>query len=557
VDFTPLRILRNLGRTRQIVAVLLNHGFGDVVDRLGLTRTYHRWRRWLFRHPTTPTQQTTSRPERVRRVLEDLGPTFVKFGQVMSTRPDLIPRPFLRELERLQERVPPFPGAQARAIVEEEFGQSISSLFAEFSTEPIAAGSLGQVHEARLDDGTRVAVKIRRPGAVRDIERDLSLLDQLAVLLVRNFPETEVFDPVGLVGQFARSIRRELQFSREGRTMDEFRRRFANDATLVIPQVYWDRTSDAVLTIDFVDGCRINDRAGLAARGLSPEDLAKHGAKVFLKMVFELGLFHGDPHPGNLRVLPDGVIGLLDYGLVGRLEPDKRDQLVDLLAAVARGDVRSVVMVLREIGRPFRPLDENQLSADVRDFLESFYGLPLERIAIGQLLGDFVAILTTHGIRYPADLMLLIRAIVTLEGVGRDLDPGFNLARMLQPFVEARIRARYRPDEMGAKMWREAETFGRVAYRIPGHVERILDKLASDTLHVQFEHQNLERLITEVDKAGNRLVIGLVMSALIVSSAMVLRTGGDATWWVTVPAFLLSSLLGVWLIYGVFRSGRL
>lgn len=499
-----------------------------------------------------------SRAERVRHVLEDLGPTFIKFGQVMSTRPDLIPPAFLAELERLQEHVPPFPSEEARAILEEELGGPVDELFREFSTEPIAAGSLGQVHTAKLLDGTKVAVKIRRPHVVRDIERDLSLMAELAALIERNFPEMEVFDPVGLVSQFARSIRREVVFTREAKTIDEFRRLFRDDATLFVPVVYWELTTEAVLTMSYVDGCRINDLPALAERNLSPTGIAANGARIFMKMAFELGLFHGDPHPGNIRILDDGVIGLIDYGMVGRLEQEKREQLMDLLVAVTRGSVPGTVNTLLEVGKPFRPVDTSQLLADVRDFIDGFYGLPLERIDIGRLLTEFVAILTTHGIRYPADLMLLIRAIVTLEGVGREIDPAFNLAVHLQPFVEQQMRQRYSPERLGEKLASEAKAMVGIMSSLPRHVDRILQKLANDHLHVQFEHRNLDRLINEVDRAGNRLVIGLVLSAIILSSALVLRTTAqDQVWWLSIPAFVLSSLLGIWLIYGVFRSGRL
>lgn len=556
VDFTPLRILRNLGRTRQIASVLLNHGFNDVADRLGIVRTFERWRRWLFRRSAVPWRMM-SRAERVRHVLEDLGPTFIKFGQVMSTRPDLIPAAFINELEKLQEHVPPFPSKDARAIIEEEFGQPVEELFREFSAEPVAAGSLGQVHTALLPDGTKVAVKIRRPFVVREVERDLSLMMELAALLERNFPEMEVFDPVGLVQQFARSIRREVIFTREAKTIDEFRRLFHNDATLFVPVVYWDLTTEAVLTMSFVDGCRITDLDALRERGLSPAGIAANGARIFMKMSFELGVFHGDPHPGNMRILDNGVIGLIDYGMVGRLEPEKREQLTDLLVAVTRGSVSDGVKTLLEVGKPFRTVDTGQLTADVRDFIDGSYGLPLDRIDIGRLLTEFVGILTTHGIRYPADLMLLIRAIVTLEGVGREIDPGFNLALHLQPFIEQQIRQRYTPERLRERVYAEARTMAGIVGALPRHVDRILQKLADDHLHVQFEHRNLDRLINEVDRAGNRLVIGLVLSALIVSSALVLRTTNNEVWWLSIPAFVLSSLLGIWLIYGVFRSGRL
>ncbi|MFM7158907.1 MAG: ABC1 kinase family protein, partial [Planctomycetaceae bacterium] len=323
---SPLRLLRNLGRTREIVLVLLNHGFGDLVERLGLLRYLRWWNRVVLRRGEGPPSVTA--PERIRLVLEELGPTFVKFGQMASTRPDLVPAGVIAQLRRLQERVAAFSSAEAVAIVESELGGAVDQLFSRFDRTPLAAGSLGQVHRARLPDGTEVAVKIRRPNAPRDVERDLALMAELAGLIEAHIPEADVFDPQGLVQQFARSIRRELSFQREGRTIDEFRRHFSHDASLVLPRVYWDRTSEGVLTMDYLEGLGVGDIEGLKRAGYQTELLAANGARIFLKMAFELGLFHGDPHPGNLRVLPGGVLGLLDFGMVGRLEPDKRELLV-------------------------------------------------------------------------------------------------------------------------------------------------------------------------------------------------------------------------------------
>lgn len=558
MDVFPLKFLRNLGRSREIVTVLLNHGFGDVVDRLHLVR-YLQWWRGVFRRRRVNVEPEAhlTRPQRIRLAIEELGPTYIKFGQVISTRPDLVPANVICELEKLQESVPPFPGSAAQALLEQELDGPVSKLFARFNLEPIAAGSLGQVHEALHHDGTRLAVKIRRPTAVYDVERDLSLMSELAILVERHLPESDIFDPVGLVNQFSRSIRRELSFTREARTLDEFRRLFRNDATLFIPQVFWDLTSDGVLTMEYVDGIRINDLPGLTAAGLSPAEIAANGARIFMKMAFEFGFFHGDPHPGNIRVLRNGTIGLIDYGMVGRLDEDKREQLIDLFVAITQGDVRGTVAQVLQIGKPYRPIDRPLLQSDVRDFIEGYYGLPLERINVGNLLSDFVGILSGHGIRYPADLMLLIRAIITLEGVGRELDPGFNLAEHLAPVVERLVRDRYNPQRMAQRVYSEARSLFQLLHRFPGHLGKTLEKLSTDDLRIQLEHRHLDHLITELDRSSNRVVVGLVMSAMIMASALVIRTTGVATWWISVPAFVLSSLLGIWLIYGIFRSGRL
>lgn len=555
MTLSPIKFFRNLGRTREIVTILLNHGFGDVVQRLRLMRYLRWWRRVILRRPEAAPRLTVA--QRIRQAVEELGPTFVKFGQVVSTRPDLVPAPVIAELEKLQEHVPPFSGEEAVAILEAELGQPVSSLFAEFDPQPLAAGSLGQVHRARHLDGRALAVKIRRPNAVRDVERDLSLMIEMAILIERHLPEADIFDPVGLVNQFARTIRREIDFAREGRTMDEFRRLFRNDATLCIPEVCWELTTEAVLTMEFIDGLRVSDREALVAAGLSPSEIAANGARIFMKMSFEFGFFHGDPHPGNLRIMRNGVIGLLDYGMVGRLDDDKREQLIDVFMAVTQSDVRTCVDRLLLIGKPFHPVDRALLQSDVRDFIGGFYGVPLENINVGRLLTDFVSILSNHRIRYPANLMLLIRAIITLEGVASELDPHFNLATHLAPVVERLVRERYNPQRMAGRFIADTRVLMGVLHDLPIHVGETLQKLSRDDLRIHLEHQHLDRLINELDRSSNRVVIGMVMSALIVASALVIRSAGIAAWWISVPTFVLSSLLGIWLIYGVFRSGRL
>lgn len=554
MELRPLRFIRNLGRMRQIVSVLLNHGFGDLVERLHLGG-YFRWSRRVLFKKRGP-QQPLSRAQRIRLALEELGPTFIKFGQVVSTRPDLVPEDVLNELKQLRENVPPFSPEIARVRVESSIGLPVSNAFAEFTTEPLAAGSLAQVHRATHLDGHELAIKILRPGITAEIERDISLMHEFAVLIERYIPEAQVFDPIGLVGHFAQTIRRELNLTREARTLEEFQRLFRHDATLTVPTVFHELSSDTVLAMDFVNGERLDDPEKLAQLGIDCSTLAANGARIFLKQAFELGIFHGDPHPGNIRVLADGTLCLLDYGMVGHLDEKTRDSLIDLLVAIVRRDPEAAVRVVEEIGQPFTEIDRPLLRAEIRDFIDTYYGVELSRLDIGHLLGDFVTILVSHGIRCPGDLMLLIRALVTLEGVGHTLDPKFNLAGVLQPFVQSAVRHRYSPARIASDIIGDVKALATAAHKMPISLGHTLEKLANDDLRVQLEHKHIEKLITEVDRSSNRVVIGLILAALIVASALVLRTELHS-WWLSVPMYLLSSLLGAWLVYGIFRSGRL
>ena len=555
MDSHPFRLLRNLGRTSEIVTVMLNHGFGDLVDRIGLRNFWYRWRRLFSRKPAEPVRHLKL-VERVRLTLESLGPTYIKFGQVMSTRPDLVPHEMLTELKRLQENVPPFSSEEAVERVEHELGRPLAELFASFDRTPLAAGSLGQVHRAVHFDGTQLAVKIRRPGAVRNVERDLSLMHEIAVLIERHVAEARIFDPIGLVNHFARTIRRELNFSREGRTMDEFRRLFRQDATLYVPNVFWELTTEAVLTMEYIDGMRIDEAAKQNSIGFASADIAANGARIFMKQAFEFGVFHGDPHPGNIRIRPDGTICLLDYGMVGMLDDRTREQLIDLLVAVSQQNVDAAVKLVLQLGESHREVDRPLLQVDMRDFVVNYYGIELERLNVGRMLSDFVGILSNHGIRCPGSLMLLIRALVTLEGIGRSLDPAFNLASHLQPFVERLVRARYHPSRLAERMWHESKQMFEFAHDIPRHINRTLRKLSEDDLRIQLEHRNLDHFILELERSSNRLAVGMIVAALIVASALILA-GKVSSVWISVPMYIMSSLLAIWLILGIFRSGRL
>lgn len=568
----PFRLLRNLGRTSEIVTVLLNHGFSDLVDRIGLRTVWYRSRGLFLRKKQEPARHVKL-VERVRLTLESLGPTYIKFGQVMSTRPDLVPQEMLAELKKLQENVPPFSSSAAVERLEVELGHPISELFASFDTVPLAAGSLGQVHRAVHFDGTPLAVKIRRPGAVRNIERDLALMHEIAVLIDHHIAEARIFDPVGLVNHFARTIRRELNFAREGRTMDEFRRLFRQDATLYVPAVFWDLTTEAVLTMEYIDGYRIDE---LASRGhisvlstppetentirastpVEPADVAANGARIFMKQAFEFGVFHGDPHPGNIRIRRDGTICMLDYGMIGMLDGATREQLIDLLVAISQQNVDSAVKLVLEIGEPYREIDRPLLQIDMRDFIANYYGIPLERMNVGRLLSDFVAILSNHGIRCPGSLMLLIRALVTLEGIGRQLDPEFNLATHLQPFVERMVKQRYQPSRIAERLYDESRKMLELAHEMPGYLNQTMKKISQNELRIHLDHRNLDHFILEMERSSNRLVVGMVVSALIMASALILA-GKVSSVWISVPIYISSSLLAIWLIFGIFRSGRL
>jgi ubiquinone biosynthesis protein len=536
-------------RYGEIGAVLLKYGFGDLAGRLHLDRPLELGRR-LFRRDGKATHRL-SRAERVRLAIEELGPTFIKFGQLLSTRPDVLPADLCDELAKLYESVRPIPKKQAWNALQAAFAQPPERVFREFQPAPLAAASIAQVHEAVLHDGTRVAVKLRRPGVVDLVERDLAILFHLAQLAQGRLPESEVYDPVGLVREFARTIRREMDFVREGRTLDRFRQQFADEPCLHVPRVYWEWTTPAVLTMEFVDGVRVCDHKALDAAGLDRKEIAARGARIFL----------GDPHPGNLRVLPGNVICLLDYGMVGRLSDTMKDRLADLIIGVVRHDVSALVELFVSIGEARAVLNREELNADVTDFLESYYGLPLERLPVSSVLRDFIAILSQHHIRYPSSLMLLARALITLESVGRGLDPQFNLAEHLVPFVDTLVRQRHAPHRVIGRMAADVLKTLDAARTVPLRVNDLIQRIEREQVQIPFVHRGLDRLISELDRSSNRICVGMVLAALIIASALIFQSDTGPQVFgrplLGLAGFVLSGVLGFLLVIGIMRSGRL
>ncbi len=378
-----IRTYRRFKRYRQVTFTLVKFGFGDIADRIGANPLWGRFRRGQS-SSEIPT------PQRLRMALANLGPTFVKFGQLLSTRPDILPEKYLLELEKLQDHVSPFPLKEVRRIFIEELGKDPESTFAEFETDPIASGSIAQVHRAGLSDGTKVAVKVQRPGIVRLIETDVEILEELAGLMEKHIPESRLFRPSELVRQFARTIRRELDFVAEAQAVERFRRNFSDDPTRFVPAVHWEETTSRILVTDYVEGVKVTDVEGLERRGLDPKVVARNGARSILKEVFQFRLFHADPHPGNFFVLEGNVIAAIDYGIVGRLDSATAELLATLMGAIVTQDIEGIVRGFREMGLLHDEVDQRVLRFDVQEFIDRYYGLPLDQIDTERTVQDIL-----------------------------------------------------------------------------------------------------------------------------------------------------------------------
>ncbi|MEE7558668.1 2-polyprenylphenol 6-hydroxylase, partial [Xanthomonas sp. Kuri4-2] len=439
-----LGTVRDLGRLQEIASVLIRYGFGDVVRRIGLADVLERAGRLLHWH-NAEGRLRMSAAMRVRRALEDLGPTFVKFGQVLATRVDLLPPDWIEELSELQNSVPPLPFEQVRPQLMADLGRPPEEVFARLDEIPLAAASLAQTHRAWLADGTPVVLKIRRPGIREVIEADLRLLARLAEIVETRAPDLKRYHPAEVVHQFTLSLRRELDFAAECRNAERIAQNFAGHGEILIPAVHWEWTCEALNVQDFVDGIPGRDLVGVDAAGLDRVALARTGAGIVLKMVLEDGCFHADPHPGNIFYLPGNRIAVIDFGMVGRISEQRRYQVVQLLHGMVAHDAESVTDVLLEWAGGGIEVDEARLQQDIGAFVDEYRGVPLKELRIGAMLGDITAILRDHGLALPADLALMIKAFLTLEGMGRQLDPDFDMASEARPYLERAVLRRYAP----------------------------------------------------------------------------------------------------------------
>ena len=555
-----LGTVRDLGRLQQIASVLVGYGFGDMVRRIGLAGALERAGRLLhWQDPQAMAHMAP--PERVRRALEDLGPTFVKLGQVLATRVDLFGPEWIAELGKLQNAVPPLPFERVRPQLVEDLGAEPEAVFAQLDEAPIAAASLAQTHRAWLADGTAVVLKIRRPGIRDTVEADLRLLARLAEIVEAQAPDLHRYRPREVVQQFAQSLRRELDFAAECRNAERIAANFAGHDEIVVPRVHWQWTCERLNVQDFVAGIPGPDLAAVDASGMDRKRLAQVGAGIVLKMVLEDGFFHADPHPGNIFYLPGERIGVIDFGMVGRVSEQRRIQIVQLLHGLVEREAEAVTDVLMEWGEGAWEADETRLQADIGAFVDQYRGVPLKDLRMGAMLLDVTTILRDHGLSLPPDLALMIKAFLTLEGFGRQLDPDFDMAGAARPYVEKALLARYSPRALLRRGRRGAIDALELAGDLPRELRRLLRAARRGRLNMQIEVTSLKAFGEQVDRAANRLTMGVVTAALVIGSSIVMNSagGGVPSRWLLalgVGGFVGAALTGLWILLSIWRSGR-
>jgi ubiquinone biosynthesis protein len=539
--------LRDLPRYRQILTTLVRYGYHDVVSALHLEGIVRPIERVALRGDTTP----QDRPRRLKLVCEDLGPTFVKLGQVLSTRPDIIPEAYTIELAALRDDVRPFPFSRVEKILTEDYRRPLSEVFQSLDSDPVASASISQVHRAVLCDGRTVALKIRRPDITKVVQADLDILKNLAQLAERRLAFLAPYKPLALAREFERSLKRELDFTVERRTMQRCQGQFAGDPTAHIPYTVDAFSTPRVIAMEFIDGVGVDDLAGIRGLGLDPADVAATGARILLKQIFVHGFFHADPHPGNLRVLERGVVAPLDYGMFGQLDGKTRERIANLLTGLIAQDPDRVLRALDALEVRGEQVDPKALRRDVSELVHNYSELTLDRINLGLLLRELIAFIRTHQLHIPPDLVLLIRSLVTIESVGRHLDPHFDIARQLEPFLRQLTLLRFHPYRLLNQTTQTVEDLQRIATLLPDLLSQSLDSIKRGELNVRFDLQGFERLVRQLTRASNTLAIGIVISGLLVASSLMLRVGATS---LAYSGFASGMILSLWLVWNMSRS---
>jgi ubiquinone biosynthesis protein len=536
---------RNLGRLSEIAQVAVRHGFGYLVEGRRHTEL-----------------EGSSRGRHLRDMLDELGPTFVKFGQLLSTRPDVVPPDIVAELRGLQDNVRPFPFSEVELTIQEDLGQPIERLFTEFEETPLAAASIGQVHRATLPNGRQVVVKVQRPNAPKQIEADLSLLYQAARLAKERIRALDFIDTNDIVDEFARSIRQELDYRMEGRNADAFHKDFAGHPHVAIPRVYWTYTRSRVLTLERLDGVQLGDLDFEHWSLDQRRRLAYLITETWMTMIFRNGFFHGDPHPANILVLAPDRIGLVDFGLTGKLTDDDMTKLTRLFIDAAAENIEMLPKRLADLGVRYPREREEQFTTELREMYYRYYGATLQEIDPIQVIREAFALIYSMNLRLPTRFVMLDKAIATLGSVGVELYPDFNVFEVAKPYARELMLERFTPRRIAARARRESWKLGMYAAELPHQIHDTLEQVRDGQIEVGFVHKGLDDLLAKLDTLFNRLVIALIVTGGLIGSSLIgifAKTGPHILGLHIVAAFgfFLSAVLGIWLLWGVVRSGRL
>ncbi|MCD6193817.1 MAG: AarF/ABC1/UbiB kinase family protein [Candidatus Aminicenantes bacterium] len=543
--------IKNLKRAQQIFSVLLKYGFDDIVNALRKDLAIKLGKGLIRKTPSL------RREERVRKVFEELGPTFIKLGQILSLRPDIVPLKIADELRKLQDEVPPFSSEEAVKIVEEEMGKEVKEIFSYFSMEPMAAASIAQVHRAKTFSGEEVVVKIKRPNIEKMIALDLDILFHLAKIAEQRIEELKLYNPIQILEEVSSTLQKEINFYNEGRNIDRFRRNFEADSSVYIPKVHWELSGERILTMEFIDGVKCSDLKKIEEKGLDRKKIAYNGAQLILKQVFDHGFFHADPHPGNLYVLEGNVIAPLDFGIVGRLSDEMREALEDILLAVIKKDVNKILRVFYQIGVISDEFDSQRLKADTFEFLDRYYKVPLNQLDVPSIINEMFELTRKHKIRFPADFTLLLKSLATVEGVGRMLNPEFNMIEIALPYGRKIIKKRRSIERQAKFMSALIEDYREMIRNFPSDFVDILRKIKKGEAKVKLEHKNLEKLVSSLERTAKFISIALIIAALMISSSLLVQIKSKILYhFLGMGGFIVAFIFTIFLLFLLLKRNQ-
>lgn len=550
---------RHYARYRQILAVVFAYGLDDMFDGFKVDRSISACINAVSRKRRN-LAASLSRPERFRMALAELGPTFIKLGQALSMRPDFIAVEYVEELARLQDDVPPRPFEEIRDIIECEFKQPVSDLYADFEKTPIASASIGQVHRARLKNGAEIAVKVQRPGLERIIAIDIGIMYHIAALIERHVEEIAFIRPVRIVEEFARTITRELDYNLEADHMERFAANFKGDQTIHIPEVFRDLTTRRVLTMEFVRGIKASDVAAIESIGMDRQEVTRNGANIVLKQIFEHGFFHSDPHSGNIFIMPGHVVAMLDFGQVGTVDQQAREDFVDLIDSVVLQNAQRATRQLLRISSWEKQPDVRLLEREVSDFIGRHLHTTLKDLNLGALVRDLLHMVTRHRLRIPPDIFLMMKALATIEGIARRLDPDFDMIRQSAPFIQRIKLERLQPHRIADDLLTLSQEAARFVRQFPNDLLELTRIVRERDFTLKLDENSLEKYQNNQRRTGDRLSLAILVAGLLIASALLLSTSASSSagsltliGWTGMAAAILA---GIGLLTSIFRGGR-
>jgi len=550
---------KNIQRLRQIITILIKHGFYPIIERIHLTKLISIPQRIVGKKATIE-QEALSLAVRTRLAFEELGPTFIKFGQILSTRPDILPEEFIKEFLKLQDEVPSFAFQDVVKVVEQEFKKSVKELLREIEEKPVAAASIAQVHKAVTMDGKDVVIKVQRPDIEAIIDNDISILQYLAKLIVKYIPESRSYDPVGMVEEFGGIIKKEMDFTLEASYTERFRKNHSDDPRVLIPAVYWNLTGKKVLTMERITGIKIDNIEKLRESGIDTEKISHIVAEVLFRQVFEFGVFHGDLHSGNIFVTGPEQIAFVDFGIVGRLDREMQENLADIFVGLVSEDYELLTRVYLRMGILPEDIDEVTFKREYQDMLFSYFGKPFKKTSVGELLMSYIRLASRYRIRMPRELLLLDKCILELEGLGRLLHPDVNVLVESQQFARRLIAKRFGPAAMMKDAVDTVMEYRTFTKALPVQISQILKKMMSDKFTIDFVHRGLEDLMGEMDRSSNRLTFAIIVAALIIGSSLVIAFDSGPKLFgypfLGILGFVVAGVLGLWLAFLILRSGK-